>query len=180
MIVAKDGSGDYSNLQEAINSIADNNSEEVIIYIKNGVYKQKINITKSFVTLIGENAEDTIISFDDSANKLLSNGERMRTFNSFTVYISGDNFRAENITFENSAGLGDLVGQAIAVYAEGDRLKLINCRMIGCQDTLFTAPLPLKPIEGKDFGGPGEGNPRRNVRQYYERCYMEGDAAGSL
>lgn len=175
MIVALDGSGDFSNLQEAVDSIPENNNEKITINIRPGVYMQKVSITKSFISLIGEDAENTIITYNDSANNLLANGEKMRTFNSYTLYVYGDDFYAENITIENSAGPGDLVGQAVAVYADGDRFKMKNCRMLGCQDTLFTAPLPPKPVEGKNFGGPGEGNPKRNLRQYFENCFIKGD-----
>lgn len=175
MIVAKDGSGDFDNLQAAIDSIPNNNSDRIIITIKNGIYKQKVNITKSNISLIGEDPEHTILTFDDSANKLLPNGEKMRTFNSYTIFIAGDDIIAENITFENSAGSGNIVGQAVAVYADGDRVKFKNCRFLGEQDTLFTGPLPPKPIEGTTFGGPREGQERRNSRQYYEDCFIKGD-----
>jgi pectinesterase len=175
MIVSKDGSGDFNNLQDAIDSIPENNSEKVTIFIKEGIYKQKVFIDKPFIELIGENAEKTILTFDDSAWKLFPDGKKMGTFNSFSIFIGGDNFSAENITFENSAGTGSEVGQAVAVYADADKARFKNCRFLGCQDTLFTGPLPLKPIEGSTFGGPGEGKPRRNLRQYYEKCFIKGD-----
>lgn len=175
MIVAKDGSGDFRTVQNAIDSVSENNQDRITIHIKNGVYKEKINITKPYIKLIGESSEKTILTFDDSANKIFPNGEKYRTFNSYTVFISGNDFTAENITFENSAGSGDVVGQAVALYVDSDRTIFKNCRFIGQQDTIFTGPLPPKPIEGNDFGGPREGKPRRNVRQYFESCYIEGD-----
>ncbi|ADL51177.1 pectinesterase family protein [Clostridium cellulovorans] len=175
MIVCKDGSGDFKTIQEAINSIPDNSNEKVTIYIKDGVYKEKLHITKPYVILIGESTEKTIITFDDYANKLFPNGEKYRTFNSYTVFISGDNFTAQNITIENSAGSGDVVGQAVALYVDSDKAIFKKCKFLGQQDTIFTGPLPPKPIEGNDFGGPMEGKPRRNVRQYFEQCYIEGD-----
>lgn len=175
MIICKDGNGDFNTIQAAINSIPDDNSERVMIHIKPGIYKEKIDITKPFITLIGENPDKTIITFDDSANKLLPDGNKMRTFNSYSVFIDGDDFIAENITFENSSGDGSIVGQAVAAYVDGDRAIFRNCKFLGCQDTLFTGPLPPKPIEGNTFGGPKEGKPRRNVRQYYENCYIRGD-----
>lgn len=173
--VAQDGSGDFDNLQAAIDSIPEDSSSESVIYIKRGIYKQKVEIRKSNITLIGEDASETVITYDDAASSMLLSGEKMRTFNSYSIYISGDNVTARNITFENSAGEGSVVGQAVAVYAEGDRMRFFDCRFLGCQDTLFTAPLPPKPIEGTTFGGPGEGKPRRNVRQYYENCFIKGD-----
>lgn len=175
MIVAIDGSGDFKTLQEAIDSIPENNKERVTIYIKAGIYKQKVHIKKPFITLIGESSENTILTFDDNANKLLPNGEKMRTFNSYSTFISGNDFISENITFENSAGSGNIVGQALAVYIDADRVKFKKCRFIGCQDTIFTGPLPPKPIEGNNFGGPMEGSPRNPGREYFEDCLIKGD-----
>ncbi|WP_026476846.1 pectinesterase family protein [Alkaliphilus transvaalensis] len=175
MIVCKDGQCNFSTLQEAIDSIPEGNTERVIIHIKEGVYKEKVHITKPYITLIGVDPERTILTYDDSANKLLPNGEKMRTFNSYSVFIDGKDFIAENITFENSAGDGSRVGQAVAAYVDGDRTTFRNCKFLGCQDTLFTGPLPPKPIEGNTFGGPKEGKARKNTRQYYEGCYIKGD-----
>lgn len=175
MLVAIDGSGDFKSIQEAIDSIPENNSQRTIIQIKNGIYKEKISINKPYVTLLGEESAKTVLTFDDYAKKLFPNGETYRTFNSYSIYISGDDFTAENITFENSAGDGRKVGQAVAAYVDADKVAFRNCRFLGCTDTVFTAPLPPNPILGTDFGGPGEGRAKRKLRQYFESCYISGD-----
>lgn len=175
IIVAQDDSGHFNNIQAAVDSIPDNNTNEVEILIKRGTYREKLSICKPFITFIGEDKDHTTITYDDYARKLFPNGEPYRTFNSFTIFIGSNNFTAKNITFENSAGVGEVVGQAIAAYVEGDKVKFINCRFLGNQDTLFTGPLPPKPIEGNNFGGPMDGKPRITGRQYYESCYIEGD-----
>lgn len=175
IIVSKDGSGQFKTVQAAIDSVPENNSTEVEIYIKNGVYKEKINVLKPFITLIGEDKDQTILTFDDYARKLFPNGEAYRTFNSYSIFIEAHDFTAQNITFENSAGIGEVVGQAVAVYVEGDRAKFKNCSFLANQDTLFTGPLPPKPIEGNNFGGPMDKKERIVGRQYYENCYIEGD-----
>lgn len=162
MIVSVDGNGDFTSVQEAIDQIPENNNERVTIYIKNGVYKQKLYINKPFVKLLGEDPEKTILTYDDAAHKLLDNGEEMGTFCSYSTLIGGDDFIAENITFENSAGRGDLVGQALAVYINGDRAVFRNCRFLGHQDTLFTGPVPEEASAVSN-------------RQYYERCTIVGD-----
>lgn len=162
IIVAADGSGHFTSVQEAVDQIPDDNKERVIIYIKNGIYKEKLHINKPFVKLLGEDPEKTILTYDDAARKLLDNGEEMGTFRSYSTFIGGDDFIAENITFENSAGRGDLVGQALAIYVKGDRAVFRNCRFLGHQDTLFTGPLP------------GEAA-TVSSRQYYERCTIVGD-----
>lgn len=175
MVVAKDGSGDFIKVQDAIDAVAENNSERVVIHIKSGVYKEKLFINKSFITLIGESSENTILTYDDYADKIMEDGEKMGTFRSYSTFVGGDDFSAENITFENSAGSGEKVGQALAIYADGDRCKFKNCRFLGAQDTIFTGPLPPAPIIAGSFKGPRENEARRNSRQYYENCYIKGD-----
>lgn len=175
IIVANDGSGQFISIQDAIDSIPKENDCEVEIFIKNGVYKEKIHVLKPYITLIGEDKNKTVITYDDYAKKLFPSGEAYRTFNSYTIFIQDHNFTAKNITFENSAGIGDIVGQAVAVYVEGDKAKFKDCRFLANQDTLFTGPLPPKPVEGNNFGGPMDGKERIVGRQYYENCYIEGD-----
>lgn len=168
MIVAADGSGDFKRVQDAIDSVSESNTEEVLIYIKNGIYKEKLSIRKPHITLIGEEVKKTVLTYDDCARKLLPNGEEIGTFGSYSVFIGGVDFTAKNITFENSAGRGENVGQALAAYVDADRACFYNCRFLGCQDTLFTGPKPANPgVEGNEV--------IKNTRQYYEGCYIEGD-----
>lgn len=173
--VSLESSSKFSSIQSAIDSIPDDYKEDVIISIKNGTYYEKLFIDKNNIKLVGEDRYKTIITYDDYAKKTYPNGEVYRTFNSFSVYINGDDFEADNITFENSAGCGSVVGQAVAVYVNGDRAIFRNCSLLANQDTLFTGPLPPKPIEGNSFGGPQEGNSRRVVRHYFEDCFIRGD-----
>ncbi|MBB2144514.1 pectin esterase [Pedobacter sp. LMG 31464] len=146
--VAKDGSGDFKTIQEAVNAVRDLSDVQVPIYIKNGVYKEKLVIPsqKSKISLIGENKDQTIITFDDYSGK---NG--INTYTSHTVLVQGNDFKAENITFENSAGP---VGQAVALHVEADRVVIKNCKILGNQDTLFPSA--------------------DTSRQYYVDCYIEG------
>lgn len=152
-IVATDGSGDFKTVQEAINAVPDFRKNRTTIFIKNGVYKEKLILpaSKTNVTFIGENAENTILTFDDFASKRNRFGEEMGTTGSTSFYIFGDGFTAENITFENSAGP---VGQAVAVRIDGDGVAFKNCRFLGFQDTLYPH---------------GEKS-----RQYYKNCHIEG------
>ena len=175
MLVAKDGSGDFNTIVEALASIPEGSTERIIINIKNGSYKEKLYINRPNITLVGEDKFETILTYDDYANKLLPTGENMGTFNSFSTFIGGDNFSAENITFENSAGSGSIYGQALAIYVDSDKAKFKNCCFLGCQDTIFTGPLPPKPKSGSYFGGPRDKAPRKPVRQYYDGCFIKGD-----
>lgn len=148
IVVSRDGTGNYRNVQDAINSIRAYMPDETTIFIKNGVYKEKV-VVPSWVTnltLIGESVDKTIITWDDHANI-----DKMGTFRTYTIWIQGTGFRAENITFENNAAQ---LGQAVAVHVDGDRAVFINCRLLGNQDTLLTA--------------------NQESRQYYENCYIEG------
>lgn len=152
-VVAKDGSGDFASVQEAINAVPDFRKVETVILIKAGTYKEKLILpaSKSMVTFIGEDVNTTIITNDDYASKKNRFGEEMGTTGSSSFFVFGDDFTALNITFENSAGP---IGQAVAVRVEGDRIYFDNCRFLGNQDTLYPH---------------GE-----NSRQYYKNCYIEG------
>lgn len=152
-IVAKDGSGDFETVQAAIDAVPHLRSNRTTIFIKAGVYKEKLILpsTKSNVSFIGEDAFKTVLTYDDYASKKNRFGENIGTSGSASFYIYGDGFEASNITFENSAGS---VGQAVAVRIDGDRVKFENCRFLGNQDTLYPH---------------GEKS-----RQYYKNCYIEG------
>ncbi len=154
-IVAKDGTGDFKTVQEAMNAVPDFRRNQTVIFIKNGVYKEKLVLsnTKTNIRLIGESKEGVVLTFDDYASKRNRFGEEIGTTGSASFFIHGDGFTAENITFENSAGP---VGQAVAVRVAADRVQFINCQFLGFQDTLYT-------------WGYGAAS-----RQYYKNCYIEG------
>jgi pectinesterase len=153
LTVAQDGSGDFTTIQAAVNSMPDHSLYRLTIHVKNGTYPEKLVIPswKTKITLLGEDKTKTIITWNDYSGKEV-NGVKLSTFTSYTVLVQGNDFQAENITFENSAGTG--VGQAVALHVEADRCIVKNCRLIANQDTLYT---------GVD-----------NSRQYYIDCYIEG------
>ena len=151
-VVAQDGSGDFTTVQAAINAVPDyRKAGPTRIYIKKGMYKEKIVIaeSKQNVQLIGE--DGVVLTYDDYAQKPNIFGEGKGTSGSGSIYIFGPDFFAENITFENTSGP---VGQAVACHVAGDRAVFRRCRFLGFQDTLYT------------FG--------ENTREYYEDCYIEG------
>lgn len=175
ILVAPDGSGDYTSIQGAIDEIPHHREYPTVIYIQAGTYYEKLHIEKPFVHLIGDPDQSTVIVYDDYARKTFPDGSFYHTFYSYTVFVGSDDFRAEHLSFINSAGAGDQVGQALAMYVDSDRASFYNCRFIGQQDTLFTGPLPPQPIDRSTFGGPREGATRRYQRQYYKHCYIEGN-----
>jgi len=175
IIVSKDGNGDFELIQKAIDSVSENSNNYTDIFIKNGIYLEKIFIDKPYIKLIGEDKEKTIITYNDHAFKTYPDGRKYLTFNSYSFFIGQDNFIAENLTFENSSGSIYGEGQAIAVYSDGDKILFKNCKFLGNQDTLFSGPLPPTPIIPGSFSGPRENHPRRNTFQYYENCFIKGD-----
>ena len=166
IVVDINGGGDFSTVREAVLSIK--NGDDTEIFIKKGTYKEKIVIDKPNLKFIGEDCRDTILTYDDGANYIdPETGEPMGTFKtaSFHILRSGENFSARDITFVNSAGMGDVVGQAVAVYVDCDRASFKNCLFLARQDTLLTAPMH------EDI----KKEPERINRQYFEDCYIEGD-----
>lgn len=147
----------------------------VTIHIAPGVYREKLVLERPYVTLEGCGAEDTVLVYGDYAQQVLEDGSKRGTFRTATLRIHTHDVTLRHMTVQNDAGCGRLVGQAIALYADGDRLHLDHCRLLGSQDTLFTAPLPLKEAQPGGFTGPGQHLPRTLGRQYYENCYIQGD-----
>lgn len=148
IVVSRDGTGSFRTLQEAIESARAFMDYTVTIYVKNGVYKEKV-IVPSWVEnidIIGEDRDKTIITYDDHANI-----NKMGTFRTYTVKVEGSDITFKNLTIENNAAQ---LGQAVALHTEGDRLKFINCRILGNQDTIYT---------GAKF-----------TRLYFKDCYIDG------
>ena len=147
IVVSRDGTGNFRTLQEAIESARAFMDYTVTIYVKNGVYKEKV-IVPSWVEnidIIGDR-DKTIITYDDHANI-----NKMGTFRTYTVKVEGSDITFKNLTIENNAAQ---LGQAVALHTEGDRLKFINCRILGNQDTIYT---------GAKF-----------TRLYFKDCYIDG------
>jgi PelA/Pel-15E family pectate lyase len=145
IVVAADGSGDFRTVQQALDHLRDNNKEPVVIRIKPGVYNEQIRVSagKNHVTLRGEDPQRTILTLKLSA--LQAGNTRL----AFSTLVNANDFRAENLTFENSFGTGS---QAVALFVDAERASFENCRFLGWQDTLF--------VNGS--------------RHYFKNCYIEG------
>ena len=148
IVVSKDGKGQFASIQEAVLSVRDYKPSRTTIYVKDGLYEEKLLIpaNKCDITIIGQSRDGVIISHGDYAG--LNN---MGTFNTWTVRVDGDGIRMENLTIRNTAGR---VGQAVALHVEGDKCEFARVKLLGNQDTLFN-------------GGNGS-------RQYFSQCYIEG------
>lgn len=175
LIVAQDGSGDYETIQAAVNAIPDNGEKRQCIYIKGGVYEEKIVMKKKLVSFIGIGDTEVILTYGDGAKTLKEDQTEMGTLASYSVLIAADGFIAKNITFRNHVGPGHIYGQGLAVYSDGDRLEYHNCRFIGHQDTIFTAPAPATDLSGAVSRLGWDGANQTVGRQYFYQCYIEGD-----
>ncbi|MET3538733.1 pectinesterase family protein [Chryseobacterium limigenitum] len=161
IVVSKDGKGNFTTIQQAVDAVENRTSTRTKILIKAGVYKEKIIIpeTKGAILLEGENPENTIITYDDFASKKNSEGKDIGTTGSSTIFIYSNDFTAKNISFENSSGR---VGQAVTVLTSGDRIIFENCKFLGNQDTLY-----LK-------GAQDLVDKTKPSRNYFKNCYIEG------
>lgn len=148
IVVARDGTGEFRTIGEAIEVCRAFMDYHKVIYVKKGTYKEKLIIPSwvQNIEICGEDAEKTIITYDDHANI-----NHMGTFRTYTLKIEGNDITLKNITVENNAAR---LGQAVALHTEGDRLVFINCRFIGHQDTVYTG--------------------LRGTRLYFRGCYICG------
>ncbi len=149
--VAADGSGQYKTLAAALNTLSSSNTTPTQIRIKPGTYREKLLVTTPFVTFCGETGKQasTILTYGDGASTSNGSGGTLGTTNSASVTIKANDISVENITIENSFGVGS---QAVALLARGQRLQFRNCRFLGNQDTLYA----------------------HSGTQYYRNCYIQG------
>ncbi len=108
------------------------------------------------------------------AKMMHPDGTPYGTFRTSTVLLDGDDCSFKGCTFENSAGPGKEVGQALALYVDADGARFEDCRLIGHQDTLFLAPLPPKEIQPGGFIGPKQFTPRTDRSVHFKHCTIEG------
>ena len=154
LTVARDGTGQFRNIAEAIEVCRAFMEYHKVIFVKKGIYKEKLVIPQwlTNIEICGEDRDNIIITWDDHANIFLpAIGKGMGTFRTYTLKIQGSRITLKNITIENNSAR---LGQAVALHTEGDCLTFINCRFLGHQDTIYT------------------GNARS--RQYFKNCYIEG------
>ncbi|HLP14675.1 MAG TPA: pectinesterase family protein [Bacteroidota bacterium] len=158
VVVAKNGSGNYTTVQAAFRAVPVGYTGKWTIFVKKGVYYEKDTLAsgKVNVSLIGEDRDSTIITYDDYADHAGSGNPG--TSGSFTIAIDASDFTAKNITFRNTYAPQPGVSgtQAVALRTQGDRHEYINCNMLGYQDTYYT------------WGGSGTG------RMYHKNCLIEG------
>ena len=165
-VVAKDGTGNFNTVQDAINAAPGNNIKPYLILVKNGEYDELVEIpdNKPYIHLIGQDPQKTIIkhtihcgSEDDVFFRYSVNNSASPNYKKHSVFeVGAPNFYTENITYQNTYGVSRQSGpQALAVRTMGDRQAFYNCRFRSFQDTWFTAT-------------------DDHIRQYVKNCWIEG------
>jgi pectinesterase len=152
LVVSPDGTAKFKTVQAAINAAATGTATNpTVIRIKPSTYKELIYIQreKRFLRLVGESRTNTVLTYDLNAKMSGPDGKPIGTFRTASTLIDADDFAAEDITFENSAGP---VGQALAIRIDGDRVAFRHCRFLGWQDTILA----------------------NRGRHYFESCYIAG------
>lgn len=154
LVVARDGTGQFRNVNDAVEVCRAFMEYHKVIFVKKGTYKEKVEIPSWLdnIEILGEDAATTIITFDDHANIKMPGTEKgMGTFRTYTMKIQGNNITLKNITIENNAAK---LGQAVSLHTEGDKLVFIGCRFLGNQDTVYTG--------------------KAGTRVFFKNCYIEG------
>ncbi len=173
IIVSKKDCSKYKTINEALKYAE--NYGEVKIFIEDGVYFEKINITHKNIILEGESRENTIIVYDDYALKIGNDGDTYGTFRTYTVNTTSDFVTLKNLTIKNSAGVGTEVGQAVALSLCAKNAEIINCTIKAYQDTIFMSPFPPSPIIKGSFKGDNDTTPELLHKNYFENCFISGD-----
>ncbi len=154
IVVARDGTGEFRNVAEALEVCRAFMDYHKVIYVKKGTYKEKIVVPQwlTNIEILGEDRDNTVITYDDHANIKLPGTDRgMGTFRTYTIKVQGSGITFRNITIENNS---PRMGQAVALHTEGDRIILVNCRLLGHQDTVYTGTA--------------------GTRLLFKDCYIEG------
>ena len=126
------------DLEKNINAL----TEPATVYLAAGAYRQKVEIRANNITLIGESREATVISYDDYAKKIHADGKEYNTFRTYTVCVSGEGARFENLTIENTNLHPETAGQCVALSVNAKSFYAKNVGLKSTQDTLFLYPFP--------------------------------------
>lgn len=164
-VVAKDGSGDFTTIQAAVDATPDNRTSPWLIFVKNGTYEELVRIpeSKPFINLIGQDRDKTIITF--AINCSASANDTGWEYNKglwgmsdcAVVVVSAHDFYAENISFENRYGVQFQSGpMALAMRSNNDRFAFNNCKFRSFQDTWYTT------------------SKNASDRHFANNCYIEG------
>ena len=158
------------DLQQALDAAP----KDAFVHLAAGIYRQKIVIRTPGLTLVGQGAENTILIFDDYAQKLDEQGREYVTFRTYTLAVCADGVRMEQLSIVNDARAPEKKGQEVALTVYGDDFQMEHCRLTSTQDTLFLGPLPPDLIDRYDGFLMDELRQNRLLRQTFRNCLIEG------
>ena len=158
-----------------ISDILNNLHEPATVYLKNGVYRQKVWLKANDVTIIGENRETTVISYDDFALKIHTDGREYNTFRTYTVCVTGERVKFENLTVENTNTRPEEVGQCVALSVNCKSFRAENVNLVSTQDTLFLSPFPDDlVVRYRGFIPEEQLYLEGGSRHYFKNCKISG------
>lgn len=144
IVVAKDGSGNYTTVQAAVNAVPANNTSAVTISVKPGTYRETVKIpsNKPHIRLVGTTSSknDVTIVYNNASGTPKPGGGTYGTSGSATFAVEADDFQARNLQFVNDfneANTSITDKQAVALRTAGDKIVLDNIGALGDQDTLL-------------------------------------------
>lgn len=172
ILVGKTGYCDYATIQAAVNSINEDSVQKTEIIILAGTYEEIIRVYSS--NLIFSGIGDVRIVGNLYAKQLDKLDEPIGTFRTPTFFINGEHITLNNLTIENAAGQGHLVGQAVALYSEGNDVVVNHCRLLAHQDTLCIGPLPEKNKYGHGMSNYLKHNSFDEATFFLFDSYVEG------
>lgn len=159
----------YKTINEAIKNI----NEPTTIILDDETYYEKVVINKDNIIIDGLNKAKVV--YDDYAIKIHEDGREYVTFRTYTMIIKSNNVTLNNLTIENSAGEGHVVGQAVALHLYGDNITCNNCHLLAKQDTLFCGPLSDDLIERYITLLPeDERLYKKTFSHFFNNCVVEG------
>ena len=163
--------GPNESINETLTRVKDNDE----LFLKPGIYKEKVEFFNNNIKIIGADKENTIITNNDFYHKIMPDFNECNTFRTYTMYVGGDNVAIENITIMNSCDNASKYGQAVALHVEGTNFKITNSIIKSAQDTLFTGPLPKDLIERHQGFLPKSHLKGNKSIQIYDRCKIIGN-----
>ena len=159
----------------SINDVINNAKSGETIYIKKGIYKEKVVINKDNIKIIGENPDETIITNDDYFHKILDDGNEANTFRTYTCLVLGNNVSISNLTIQNTSLPSSKYGQAVALHVCGNNFICEKVSLKSAQDTLFTGPLQEDLIKRYTGFLLKEQLKPDYTTQIYKNCKIYGD-----
>ena len=166
LTVAADGSGDFTTIQAAVASLPRDNRERRFVYVKDGVYHEKVRIDASFVTLRGQSRAGTRLEFPQGMAEY--RGAARDALGQAVLNINGDDFVLENLTVENTHGV--IGTHAFAIYGRGDRTVIQDCDVFSQgNDTLS-----LWRTGNGQFSEDAAAHASPNGRYYHARLKVRG------